>query len=72
MTDSELLTKIDAAITAILEGAQEYRLPSGRLVKKADLKELWSMRKEVEARIASDADGGLYVPVVFESEAPGS
>lgn len=57
VTDSELLEKIDAAIDAILTGHQAHSV-LGRSYAKADLADLWQMRKEVVSRLASTANGG--------------
>lgn len=63
VTDAELLTKIDAAIDAILTGHQAHAV-LGRSYTKADLGDLWAMRKEVVARIAAETRGGSRVLLV--------
>jgi hypothetical protein len=60
VTDSELLTKVDAAIDYLLNGnAQAYTI-AGREVTRLPLDKLYQMRKELNANI-SRAQNGLFV-----------
>jgi hypothetical protein len=56
-----LLESVEAAITAIVEGAQSITV-SGRSWTKADLPTLWKMRRELttEADLAS-GDSPMFV-----------
>jgi hypothetical protein len=62
-TNAELLVQCDAAITAVLNGHQSHSA-FGRTFTKADLKQLWDMRKELEAKAASALSGGVRVQYV--------
>ncbi len=57
MTNAERLASIDAAIDGILTGNQSYSV-LGRTFTKANLRDLWAMRKEVAAALAAEAAGG--------------
>lgn len=57
MTDTELLAKIDDAIDAILTGHQAHSV-LGRTYTKADLADLWRMRKDVVVRLQATTNGG--------------
>lgn len=46
MTNQERLTQIEAAISAIENGAQEYRI-GNRTVRRADLKTLYDERRRI-------------------------
>jgi hypothetical protein len=61
-TDAELLDEIDAAISSCLT-SQELRGPHGSVVR-AQLRDLWAMRKEVKERVeaaAADSTTGGFV-----------
>lgn len=60
MTKAELLVKIDAAIDSILTGNQAHSV-LGRSYTKANLSDLWKIRKETEAAIANETRGGSRV-----------
>lgn len=62
-TNAELLAQCDAAITAVLNGHQSHSA-FGRSFTKANLKELWDMRKEIAAEAASEQSGGVRVQYV--------
>lgn len=62
-TNAELLAQVDAAITAVLTGHQSHAA-FGRTFTKADIAELWKMRKELEAKAASDQSSGVRVQYV--------
>jgi hypothetical protein len=57
VTNADLLTKIDAAIDGILLGNQSHAV-LGRVYTKANLADLWSMRKDVMTSIAAETAGG--------------
>jgi len=65
MTTTEQLNEINSAISAILGGAQEYRI-HGRLVRKAELSALLKERIRLEAALASQ--DGRDVAVAFLGE----
>jgi hypothetical protein len=53
---SELI-QIDAAITAILTGAQSYSI-AGRSMSRADLSALYDRKRWLEAQVARTIRGG--------------
>tara|TARA_Y100000310_G_scaffold344004_1_gene454489 strand:+ start:3680 stop:3892 length:213 start_codon:yes stop_codon:yes gene_type:complete len=57
--DQTMLTNVNTAINAILSGAQHYAI-GDKQVTSADLKFLYSMRKDLEERIARN-EGGVLV-----------
>lgn len=57
MTNTERLATIDAAIDGILSGNQSYSV-LGRTFTKANLRDLWQMRKEVALEVAAANGGG--------------
>ena len=59
MTTQAMLDAVDAAIMAILGGAQEYQLPSGARVKRADLGQLHKMRETYSAQLAAEESGSV-------------
>lgn len=58
MTNSEELTLVDAAISAILGGSQSYSI-AGRSVTRADLSELFARRDLLVALVARETRGGI-------------
>lgn len=60
MTNAELLVKIDAAIDGVLSGNQAHSV-LGRAYTKANLADLWKMRKETQAAIATATRAGARV-----------
>ena len=54
---------LDAAQLAIATGAQEYTLPNGFTVKKANLSEIGKLRDKWQAEVLASAAGGAFVPV---------
>jgi len=64
MTIQEQLDQINAAITAILSGAQEYSIGSRRL-RRADLKVLFEERRRLEMALA-DQQGYNTTVAVFD------
>ena len=57
------LDRINTAISAIEDGAQEYRIGS-RLVRRADLKVLYEERRRLQSEISSQLYGGTTVAVM--------
>lgn len=55
-TNEEVLQEINNAILTVLKGGQSYKIGSRQLTR-ADLKELYAMRKEIEAGINAEAAG---------------
>ena len=55
--NKEMLSEINKAILTILNGSQEYTIGSRKL-KRADLAELYKMRKELESQVAADETAG--------------
>lgn len=59
-------TQVDTAITAVLEGAQSYRLPDGTMVTRASLAELRALRDKLKAEEAAAAgDDAICQPLAF-------
>ncbi len=59
------LTIVRGAITAILGGAQEYRIGS-KSVRRADLGLLFAERQRLEREIAEIENGGMFRTAYFE------
>ena len=51
MAASDLLTSVETAITAILTGAQSYKI-GNREVTRANLKELIALRTQLQEEVA--------------------
>ena len=64
MTVQEQLDQVNAAITAILGGAQEYSIGSRRL-RRADLGILFEERRRLEAALA-EQNGTSTTVAVFD------
>lgn len=60
MTTQEQLNSVNAAITAIEAGAQEYRIGS-RLVRRGDLRALYAERVRLEGKVAREDGYGVTV-----------
>ncbi len=58
----EQLTQINNAISAIENGAQEYRIGSSS-VKKANLVDLYNERRRLQQELANQDNGTTYVAV---------
>lgn len=59
-TNAEMLYEINQAILTILRGGQSYTIGSRKLTR-ADLSELYKMRKELESQeVASDKGSGFF------------
>lgn len=57
-TTQELLDSVNNAIVAITVGGQSYKIGS-RSLTRADLKQLYSMRNDLMAQVASETSMGL-------------
>lgn len=55
----EMLDQVNAAIMAIAVGGQSYKIGS-RSLTRADLKQLYSMKNDLTAQLASEKSGGLF------------
>lgn len=68
MSTDELLTQVNTAISKILISGQSYQIGSRKLTR-ADLKELYAIRNDLQAQAAAGTPGLLddcYV-AVFDS-----
>jgi hypothetical protein len=68
MNADDLLTQVNTAISKILLGGQSYQIGSRKLTR-ADLKELYAIRNDLQAQAAAGTPGLLddcYV-AVFDS-----
>ena len=59
MTVKEQLEEVDSAISAVLNGAQSYKIGS-RSVQRADLKELYKIKNDLKAQLAQENSSGLF------------
>lgn len=55
-TNEEILAAVDAGLLAALS-EQEYQLPDGTRVRRADVASLLKARGEVQAQAAAETDG---------------
>ena len=55
----EMLNKVNEAIMAIAVGGQSYKIGS-RSLTRADLKQLYAMKNDLTAQLASEKSGGLF------------
>lgn len=60
-TTAEQLAEINAAITKILTGAQEYQMLNGIRVRRADLGQLMKERERLEKIVAGETYGDATV-----------
>lgn len=58
-TPEQMLAEVNKAIQSILVGGQSYKIGS-RSLTRADLGMLRDMQHDLQARIASEADSGLF------------
>lgn len=58
MSIDEQITEVNAAISAILNGAQEYKIGS-RSVRRPELSMLYRIKNDLDARKAQENSGGL-------------
>ena len=59
MTTAELLTEVNNAIMKIAIGGQEYKIGS-RMLRRADLKELYKIRNDLMAQEQAENNTGLF------------
>ena len=59
MTTQKMLDNVNEAITAIMVGAQSYKIGS-RSVTRADLKELYKIKNDLTAQLSQENSGGLF------------
>lgn len=69
MSPAEMLTQVDAAITAVLLGGQSYRLGS-RSLTRADLAMLKALRDDLAAQAAGE-DSGSLLPRTYVAQFDG-
>lgn len=55
----EMLDQVNAAIMAIAVGGQSYKIGS-RSLTRADLKQLYQIKNDLTAQLASEKSGGLF------------
>lgn len=55
----EMLDQVNAAIMAIAVGGQSYKIGS-RSLTRADLKQLYQIKNDLTAQLASAKSGGLF------------
>lgn len=58
MTTQDMLNTVNEAITAVMVGAQSYKIGS-RMVTRADLKELYKIKNDLTAQLSQQNSGGL-------------
>ena len=65
MTLQEQYDQINAAITAIENGAQEYRI-GNKLLRRADIASLYRERRQLQQEvIAEQNSGGAYIVAFY-------
>lgn len=60
MTAVEELAQLNAAITAIETGAQEYEI-AGRKLRRGDLEAMYRERRRLKTEVNRESRGGLRV-----------
>jgi hypothetical protein len=60
MTTQDQLNQINNAISAIENGAQEYRIGS-RTIKRGDLATLYAERQRLEQKFTLENNSGIFV-----------
>ena len=55
----EMLEEVNSAISAVLVGGQSYKIGSRNLTR-ADLKELYKMKNDLQAQLSQEASTGLF------------
>ena len=58
VTTQEMLNQVNNAIMAIAVGGQSYKIGS-RSLTRADLKQLYAIKNDLTAQLASENSGGL-------------
>jgi hypothetical protein len=67
MTNADLLTKVEAALSALLDGnAQSYAI-AGRALTRLSLEQLYKMRAELQQAVARDTAGGMFMASQFRN-----
>lgn len=54
-----MLEEVDSAISAVLAGGQSYKIGSRNLTR-ADLKELYKMKNDLQAQLSQENSTGLF------------
>lgn len=54
-TTAERLAEVQAAISAVMTGGQEYQIGS-RKVRRADLSQLQALESQLQAELAAESD----------------
>jgi hypothetical protein len=67
---SEMLSIVNAAITALLNGGASSYSIGARSVTKLDLGELREWRKELEIEVARESGGGIFRKAVIRRPSP--
>ena len=58
-TTKDMLDEVNSAITAVLVGGQSYKIGSRNLTR-ADLKELYKMKNDLQAQLSQENSTGLF------------
>lgn len=58
-TTKEMLEEVNGAISAVLAGGQSYKIGSRNLTR-ADLKELYKMKNDLQAQLSQENSTGLF------------
>lgn len=58
LTPQEMLDSVNNAIIAITVGGQSYKIGSRQLTR-ADLKQLYAMKNDLQAQVAAENSGSL-------------
>lgn len=58
-TTKEMLEEVNGAISAVLVGGQSYKIGSRNLTR-ADLRELYKMRNDLQAQLSQENTTGLF------------
>lgn len=58
-TTKEMLEQVNDAISAVMVGGQSYKIGSRNLTR-ADLKELYKIRNDLQAQLSQESSTGLF------------
>ena len=58
-TTKEMLEQVNDAISAVMVGGQSYKIGSRNLTR-ADLKELYKIRNDLQAQLSQTSSTGLF------------
>lgn len=58
-TTKDMLAEVNNAISAVLVGGQSYKIGSRNLTR-ADLKELYKMKNDLQAQLSQENSTGLF------------